>query len=94
MKEESYVVISFVSDEKMAKLYKRYKGEDKPTDVLSFEVKEKDPDGKFYVGDVVVNIDQAKRQAIEYGNTLEQEISELAAHGILHLQGVHHEGDA
>jgi probable rRNA maturation factor len=46
-----------------------------------------------YLGDIYVNKDQASRQAKEHGHTLEQEISELVAHGVLHLLGVHHDGD-
>lgn len=48
---------------------------------------------KYYLGYIVVNVDQAKRQAEEAGITFEEEISKLVAHGMLHLQGVHHEGD-
>ncbi len=48
---------------------------------------------KYYMGDIVINIDQAKRQAEEAGVAFEEEISKLVAHGMLHLQGVHHEGD-
>ena len=50
-------------------------------------------DGEYYLGDVIVNKDQAQRQCTEYGNDLEHEISELVAHGVLHLLGVHHEDD-
>lgn len=78
----------------MKKLNKKYKGKDYPTDVLSFEINEKTPGGKNYIGDIVVNIDQAKRQAKEYKNTTEEEIAELVAHGMLHLQGLHHDGDS
>ena len=58
-----------------------------------YQADQKTEEGKYYIGDVVVNIDQAERQAAEYGNNLEQEVSELAGHGILHLLGVHHEHD-
>ncbi len=55
-------------------------------------------DGKLlmsddYLGDVVVSVEKAKEQAKGYGNTCEQEIAELVAHGVLHLLGVHHKGD-
>lgn len=83
----------YISDDaEVAKLNKKHRGKDYTTDVLSFEINEKLEDGTVYLGDVVVNLDQAKRQAPEFENTLEQEISELAAHGLLHLLGVHHEG--
>lgn len=80
--------VSFVGDAEMQKLNKKYRGKDKTTDVLSFNINE-----ELHLGDIVVNIDQAKRQAGEYKNTLEEEIAELVAHGMLHLQGVHHEHD-
>ncbi len=92
--KNSFANISFVGDAQMKKLNKKYKGKDYPTDVLSFEINEKTPEGKNYIGDIVVNIDQAKRQAKEYKNTTEEEISELVAHGMLHLQGINHEGDS
>jgi len=82
------VNVSFVGDAEMQKLNKKYRGKDKTTDVLSFNINE-----ELHLGDIVVNIDQAKRQAGEYKNTLEEEIAELVAHGMLHLQGVHHEHD-
>ena len=88
MKENTFVNVSFIGDAEMQKLNKKYRGKDKTTDVLSFNINE-----ELHLGDIVVNIDQAKRQAGEYKNTLEEEIAELVAHGMLHLQGVHHEHD-
>lgn len=93
MTKNSFANVSFVGDAQMKRLNKKYKGKDYPTDVLSFEINEKTPEGRKYIGDIVVNIDQAKRQAKEYKNTAEEEISELVAHGMLHLQGINHEGD-
>ena len=72
---------------------KKYMGRDYPTDVLSFEIREKQEDGSFYLGDIVVNKDQAKRQAGKYGNGFEEEISELVGHCVLHLLGIHHPED-
>lgn len=93
MKNNAFVNISFVTDPEMKKLNKKHRGKDYATDVLSFNMDEKLDDGRYYLGDIVVNIEQAERQAKEYDNTVEEEISELVAHGMLHLQGVHHEGD-
>ena len=89
----TFVNVSFVSDSEMKKLNKKYRGKEYSTDVLSFEVKEKTEDGRFYLGDVVINVDVVEKQAKEFGNTVEEEVAELTAHGMLHLQGVHHEGD-
>ena len=91
--ENIHISISIVNDSEMKKLNKEYLDRDYPTDVLSFNIDEGQEDGTYYLGDVVVNRDQAKRQANEYGNSLEEEIGELIEHGILHLLGVHHEGD-
>lgn len=89
----THISISIVDDEQIKKLNNEFRGKDFPTDVLSFNINEKMEDGTFYLGDVVVNKQQAERQASEYNNSLEEEISELVAHGILHLLGVHHDGD-
>ena len=84
----------YISDDKeIAKLNKKYRNKEYATDVLSFNINEELEDGTFYLGDVIVNKQQAQRQAEEFGNNLEQEISELAGHGILHLLGIHHDGD-
>lgn len=65
-------------------------GRDLTTDVLSFEMGEEEKDGTYYLGDVIVNKKQAERQAEKYGNNIEQEVSDLVAHGVLHLLGVDH----
>jgi probable rRNA maturation factor len=91
--ENVFINVSLVRDASMLELNSKYKNKNYPTDVLSFNINEKMEDGKFYLGDVVVNIDQAERQASEYGNDLRHEIAELVEHGVLHLLGVHHEHD-
>lgn len=91
--ENIFINVTFVKDTKMLELNSTYKKKDYPTDVLSFNINEKLEDGRFYLGDIVVNIDQAERQASEYGNDLKHEIAELVEHGTLHLLGVHHEHD-
>ena len=93
LEKNTFISVFFTDDKEMRKMNKKYKGRDYPTDVLSFEIKEKQEDGSFYLVDIVVNKDQAKRQAGEYGNDFEEEISELVAHGVLHLLGVHHSED-
>ena len=90
-KEKIYVSISIVGDAEMKKLNTEFMKKDYPTDVLSFEIGEVQEDGQFYLGDVVVNKDQAGRQAGNYDNSVEKELAELVEHGILHLLGVHHE---
>ncbi len=91
--KKTHISVFITNDAEMKKLNKDHLGRDYPTDVLSFEIKEKLEDGSLYLGDIVVNKDQAKRQCKEYGNDLEEEISELVGHGVLHLLGIHHDGD-
>lgn len=89
-KENIYISVSIVDDKRMRELNSNYLSRDYPTDVLSFEIGEKQVDGTYYLGDVIVNKEQAERQSKEYGNSFEKEISELVEHGVLHLLGVHH----
>lgn len=95
----AYVSVSFVDDSEIKKLNKKHRNKDEVTDVLSFNIDENLPaeagteDRKYYLGDVIVNTEQAARQAKEYDNSTEQEISDLVSHGMLHLLGVHHDGD-
>lgn len=86
--------ILFVDDKEIHALNREYRKKDKPTDVLSFPMRE----GEFgginpdLLGDVVISLDTAKRQAEEMGETLEEELNFLLTHGILHLLGFDHEG--
>ena len=91
--KKTFINVTFVGDSEMLELNKKWKNKDYPTDVLSFNINEDMEDGRFYLGDIVVNIDQAERQSSEYNNDLNHEISELVEHGVLHLLGVHHEHD-
>lgn len=88
-----HISVYLSDDVEISKLNKEYRGKDYATDVLSFNINETMDDCTYYLGDVIVNMQQAERQASEFGNNVEQEISELAGHGILHLLGVHHDGD-
>jgi len=91
MPKNPRVLISVIisNDKEIKKLNKKYRNEDIVTDVLSFNIDEETKDG-YYLGDVIVNREQAERQAKDYENTIEEEISELVAHGVLHLLGVNH----
>ena len=88
-----HISVKISGDKEIQRLNKKYLKRDYTTDVLSFETKEKQQDGSLYLGDIIVNRDQAARQAKKYDNDLEHEIAELTAHGVLHLLGVHHKGD-
>ena len=89
-KKRLYISVSIVGDEEIKKLNNEYGKKDYPTDVLSFDINEQQEDGTYYLGDVVVNKEQAQRQCEKYENSVEQEISDLVGHGVLHLLGVNH----
>ena len=91
--QQIHISVTISNDKEIKKLNKKYLKRDYTTDVLSFEIKETQEDGSLYLGDVIVNKQQAKRQAKKYNNDLEHEVAELVAHGVLHLFGVHHKGD-
>lgn len=93
MKKNIYISVTLTDDKEIHKLNKKYLNRDYPTDVLSFNIDEKMEDGTYYLGDVVINTEQAERQAKKTKNGTQKEISELTAHGILHLLGVHHKED-
>lgn len=79
------VVLSFVKKPVMLRLNRRFRGKSRPTDVLSFNMNE----GRI-IGDVIICPSVARRNAVEYGVTFEEEISRLAVHGMLHLMGHNH----
>lgn len=83
--------VSLVDNKKIRALNKKYLGRDCATDVLSFNYS--DGTSGDYLGDIVVSVEKAREQAGSYGNTYEQEIADLVAHGVLHLLGIHHKGD-
>ncbi|WP_299198762.1 rRNA maturation RNase YbeY [Thermocrinis sp.] len=82
--------IALVSDTQIKRLNKLYRNKDKPTDVLSFPIGEKVEDW-LILGDIVISVDTAKRQAQELGHSLEEELKRLLVHGLVHLLGYDHE---
>jgi probable rRNA maturation factor len=72
-------------------LNRQFRGIESPTDVLSFESGEKDPDsGQVYLGDIVISYDRAVQQASSAGHPTQNEVILLAIHGALHLIGYDH----
>jgi len=81
--------VSFVTDRKIRKLNREYRKKDRATDVLSFAIQEgkEFPGSRWYLGDVVISVERARKQARLYGNTFKKEIYLYIIHGILHLVG-------
>jgi probable rRNA maturation factor len=73
-------------------LNRKYRGIDHATDVLSFPLGEKLPEG-LYAGDVLICMPIAEKQARQNSQSLEKELLLLMIHGLLHLQGLDHERD-
>jgi len=93
--EVTNVTIAFVSDRHMRELNRHWRGKTGTTDVLSFPAGEDEfanPDGSN-LGDVVISLEQAARQAKEHDLTVDEEIAQLILHGLLHLCGYDHETD-
>ena len=109
-REDLELSVLLTDDERIRELNKRWRGKDRPTDVLSFQ--QDFPEREFdenlspeeeleralkeckncqLLGDVVISVDTAKRQAKDLGLTLSQEIKRLLVHGVVHLLGFDHE---
>jgi probable rRNA maturation factor len=90
------VNVTFVDDAQIKELNSNYRHIDKATDVLSFPMGEngkydKDPDtGAYVLGDIVISLETAQRQADTYGNSLQEETTFLTVHSMLHLLGYDH----
>ena len=95
-KEAAEVSVTFVDDERIHSLNKEYREVDSSTDVLSFPLGENGvydknlETGAFLLGDIVISIPTAVRQAETYGHSLQREIGFLTVHSMLHLLGYDH----
>ena len=88
--------VRFASDREMQRVNRDYRGKDKPTDVLSFPGEPEPSDGEHgsrHLGDILISIPTARRQAAERGHTVERELKVLLLHGLLHCLGYDHEAD-
>ena len=97
------VSVTFTDNEGIHALNKKFRGIDRPTDVLSFplfdyEGESEEPpvdELKGMLGDIVLSLEQAQAQAEEFGHSFEREAAFLTVHSTLHLLGYDHEtGDA
>ena len=89
------VTVAFVSDRAMRELNRMWRGKRATTDVLSFPAEQAEfekAEGST-LGDIVISIEQAARQAKEHGLSFDNEIAQLIVHGLLHLSGYDHETD-
>ncbi len=92
-KDDAELSVAFVDDATIHELNREYRHKDKPTDVLAFAMSEGehgDVSGHV-LGDVIISVPTAKRQAKAAKKTLLDETTMLLAHGLLHLLGWDHE---
>ena len=88
--KEPELSLVFVDTKTIKRLNRKFLKRDAATDVLSFPLGEKSPDGKFYLGDIVISVPQAFRQSLSRKHSLERELKLLTVHGFLHLAGFDH----
>lgn len=91
--------VAVSNDATVRELNRRFRGEDEPTDVLSFALDGDDtfatpPNGPRQLGEVIISYPTAARQAREAGRAIDEELAHLLVHGILHLLGYEHERQA
>lgn len=84
------ITLVLTNNKPVQDLNRRYLNKDAPTDVLSFPIHEKVPDGEFYLGDIIISVPQARRQGLSKSHGLIREIEILTIHGFLHLLGYEH----
>ena len=89
------VSVAIVGDRKMRELSKKYKGEDKTRNILSFSQNEgealKLPNNILRLGDIVLSFPQVIRDASRDEMLVDDKVDELVEHGLMHLLGLHHE---
>lgn len=89
------VSVAIVGDRKMRELSKKYKGEDKTRNILSFSLNEGEkhlvPAGVLRLGDIVISYPVVINEAVRDEVLVDDKIDELVVHGMKHLLGLHHE---
>jgi probable rRNA maturation factor len=91
--EDRELSILLCDDATIHALNRTFRRKNKPTDVLAFAMQEGEPGAPgaaFVLGDVAISLDTAGRQAREQARSLEDEVTMLLAHGLLHLLGLDH----
>jgi probable rRNA maturation factor len=89
------VSVAIVGDRKMRELSKKYKGEDKTRNILSFSQTEGEaltmPSDVLRLGDIVLSFPQVINDAVRDEMLVDDKVDQLVEHGLMHLLGLHHE---
>lgn len=101
--ENTEMSVTLMNNDQIHEINRKYRGVDKPTDVISFAIEENDPDevpiimpddAEFdipkNIGDIMVSMDKVKEQAAYLGHSEDRELGFLVVHGFLHLNGYDH----
>ena len=96
--EDDELSILLCDNKKIDELNKEYRGIDRPTDVLSFALNEGDDyegseEEHHLLGDMILSLERAHEQAVEYGHSFERELAYLTTHSCLHILGYDHMTD-
>ncbi len=75
----------FVDNDTIRKYNKRYRKNDKPTDIITFDY----DDSSFYAGDIIISYEWVRKHC-GHVSKIQREICMLIIHGVLHLKGIHH----
>lgn len=92
-RRDAEISLVFVDDAYIHRLNLQYRGVDRPTDVLAFAMLEGEPVAgadEIILGDVIISLQAAQRQAADYGHSFRREAAYLTVHGVLHLLGFDH----
>jgi len=92
--EDYEVSVLLTDDRHMTELNLEYRGIDAPTDVLAFAMREGEDNELIshnILGDIVISLETAERQATTEKHLLEEEVAFLTVHGVLHLLGYDHQ---
>lgn len=100
IKHDVDVYITLTNNQEIHEINRDYRDVDRPTDVLSFPMYERDEigilkedkqgDEEEILGDIIVSVEKVREQAEEYGHSFERELAYLVTHGMLHLLGYDH----
>ncbi|MGE7764476.1 rRNA maturation RNase YbeY [Peribacillus sp. NPDC096540] len=98
IEEDTELSVTFVDNNRIQEINKKYRHKDAPTDVISFALEEMGEDEMEIIGaemprmlgDIIISIERTKEQAEEYGHSFDRELGFLALHGFLHLLGFDH----
>ena len=102
LSDETEMSVTFMDNPSIQEINRTYRGKDAPTDVISFALEDEGEDEipvifeeddepmPRVLGDIMISIDRAKKQAEEYGHSYDRELGFLAVHGFLHINGYDH----